>query len=329
MKSNKEEIMKRTMTLLGGGLLCLALGTFAGTAAAADDFPNKPIRIATWSSVGGGGDVLARQLQGPFSEAAGVAVNVVNKPGGGGAVAMEFLSGQAADGYTVLVGTASGVITPHTTGSPFSLADFKGVIRLQLDPEVVMVRADSPWNTVADVVASAKADPGSVKWGGAFLGSLDSILAYQIAAQSGIEFSYVPFEGGGDAMTALLGGHVPVLIGSPSEVAAQVEAGKIRLIAVATPERLASLPDLPTLRDGGLDLVAVLWRGVVAPKDTPDDIVEKLHGFLKQASQSDSFKKYMTDGKILDGYLSAADYNASIQTEFSTYADIVAKMGVN
>ena len=321
--------MKRIMTSFGGGLLCLTLGIFMGTAAMAEDFPNQPIRIVTWSSVGGGGDVLARQLQGPFSEAAGVAVNVVNKPGGSGAVAMEYLSSQAPDGYTVLVGTASGVITPHTTGSNFSLADFKGVIRIQLDPEVLMVRSDSPWNTVSDVVAAAKADPGSVKWGGAFLGSLDSILAYQIAAASGIEFSYVPFEGGGDAMIALLGGHVPVLIGSPSEVAAQVEAGKIRLIAVATPERLESLPDLPTLRDGGLDLTAVLWRGVVAPKETPDAMVEKLHGFLKQASQSDSFLKYMTDGKILDGYLSATDYDQSIQAEFSTYGEIVAKMGVN
>lgn len=321
--------MKRIMTSFGGGLLCLALGIFMGTAAMAQDFPNQPIRIVTWSSVGGGGDVLARQLQGPLSEAAGVAVNVVNKPGGSGAVAMEYLSSQASDGYTVLVGTASGVITPHTTGSNFSLADFKGVIRIQLDPEVLMVRSDSPWNTVSDVVAAAKADPGSVKWGGAFLGSLDSILAYQIAAASGIEFSYVPFEGGGDAMIALLGGHVPVLIGSPSEVAAQVEAGKIRLIAVATPERLESLPDLPTLRDGGLDLTAVLWRGVVAPKDTPDAMVEKLHGFLQEASQSDSFLKYMTDGKILDGYLSAADYDQSIQAEFSTYGEIVARMGVN
>ena len=319
--------MKRFMTSFGGGLLCLALGNFAGTAAMAEDFPNKPIRIVTWSSVGGGGDVLARQLQGPLSEAAGVAVNVVNKPGGSGAVAMEYLSSQTADGYTVLVGTASGVITPHTTGSNFSLADFKGVIRIQMDPEVLMVRSDSPWNDVSDVIADAKANAGSVKWGGAFLGSLDSVLAYQIAAASETEFSYVPFEGGGDAMIALLGGHVPVLIGSPSEVAAQVEAGKIRLIAVATPERLESLPDLPTLRDGGLDLTAVLWRGVVAPKDTPDAIVETLHGFLKEASQSDSFLKYMTDGKILDGYQSAADYDQSIQAEFSTYGEIVAKMG--
>ena len=319
--------MKRIITSFGGGLLCLALGIFAGTAAMAEDFPNKPIRIVTWSSVGGGGDVLARQLQAPLIEAAGVAVNVVNKPGGSGAVAMEYLSSQAADGYTVLVGTASGVITPHTTGSNFSLADFKGVIRIQMDPEVLMVRSDSPWNNVSDVIADAKANAGSVKWGGAFLGSLDSVLAYQIAAASGTEFSYVPFEGGGDAMTALLGGHVPVLIGSPSEVAAQVEAGKIRLIAVATPERLESLPDLPTLREAGLDLTAVLWRGVVAPKDTPDAMVEKLHGFLKEASQSGSFLKYMTDGKILDGYLSAADYDQSIQAEFNTYGEIVAKMG--
>jgi len=318
--------MKQVSTTISATLLSLTLGVFTGASALAQDFPDKPINIVTWSSVGGGGDVLARQLQGPFSKAAGVPVNVVNKPGGSGAVAMEYLSQQDPDGYTVLVGTASGVISPHTTGSTFSLADFKGVIRLQMDPEVLMVREDSPWNSVADVIADAKANPGSVKWGGAFLGSLDSVLAYQISAANDIEFAYVPYEGGGDAMIALLGGHVPVLIGSPSEVAGQVEAGKIRLIAVATPERLESLPDLETLRDGGMDLISVLWRGVVAPKDTPDDIVEKLHGLLKEASESDSFGKYMTDGKILNGYLTAADYDESIQAEFNSYGEIIDKM---
>ncbi len=317
--------MREIVKNLGKGILSFAL-IFVWIPAFCADYPNKTIRIGTWSSVGGGGDVLARQLQGPLSEAAGVPVNVVNKPGGSGAVAMEWLSKQNPDGYTVLVGTASGVISPHTTGAKFNLSHFKGVIRAQMDPEVIMVRADSPWQTVNDVINSAKANPGSVKWGGAFLGSLDSVLAYQIASANNIKFSYVPFEGGGDAMIALLGGHVPVLIGSPSEVAGQIQAGKIRLIAVATAKRLNSMPNLPTLREAGMNLTAVLWRGVVAPKDTPDSIVNILSDHLKTAIYSPSFVKYMTDGQILDGYQSASEFDVSIQKEFNSYGEIIKEM---
>lgn len=292
-------------------------------------FPDKPITLVTWSSVGGGGDVLGRHLQGPLSKVAGVPVVIVNKPGGSGAVAMEYAkSNFKPDGYELLITTASGVITPHVAGSRLSVADFKGVIRVQLDPEVYMVRSDSPFKTVTEAFEAAKAKPGSVKFAGAFLGTLDSLLTYQISQQFGIPFSYLPFNGGGEAMTALLGGHVDVLCGNPSEVMGQVEAGKIRLIGIGTTERVPDLPDVPTLKEQGIDIEAVLWRGIVAPTDTPDERVEKLNGLIKKAMEDPKWKEYMKNSNLLPGYQTPAQFDKSIKAEFERYGKIVEAMGV-
>lgn len=310
-------------------LFVLAALVIMGTTPAMAAFPDKPITLVTWSSVGGGGDVLGRHLQGPLSKAAGVPVVIVNKPGGSGAVAMEYAKSKfKPTGYDLLITTASGVITPHIAGTRLSVADFKGVIRVQLDPEVYMVRSDSPYKTLKDAFEAAKAHPGTVKFAGAFLGTLDSLLTYQVSEHFGVPFSYLPFNGGGEAMTALLGGHVDVLCGNPSEVMGQVEAGKIRLIAIGTTKRVPALPDVPTLMEQGIDIEAVLWRGIVAPLGTPDEVVNKLNELIKTAMQDPGWKKYMKNDNLLDGYQTAAQFDKSIKAEFERYGKIVDKMGV-
>ncbi|HEX7127602.1 MAG TPA: tripartite tricarboxylate transporter substrate binding protein [Thermodesulfobacteriota bacterium] len=308
--------------------LAVALVAALAAPAAAAEFPSAPIRLVTWSSVGGGGDVLARQLAEPLSKHARVPVVVVNRPGGGGATAMEYVSSQPADGYTLLVGTASGVITPHVAGSRYSLADFKPVIRIQTDPEAFLVRADAPWKTLEDVLGAAKAQPSEVKFGGAFLGSLDSLLTYEVFRKNDLRFSYVPFDGGAEAMTALLGGHVAVLMTSLSEVTPQVEAGKVRIVGIASPERLKTYPDVPTLKEMGMDVVGEIWRGLVAPKDTPDDVVKKLHDLVQEAIKEPSFVKYTEEAKLLPGYLPPQAFGESIRAEFTAYGNLVKEMGV-
>ena len=241
--------MLRIMKLFNVCVMVLVAGVLTVTTAPAADFPSETITLVTWSSAGGGGDVLGRHLQGPLSKVAKVPVVIVNKPGGSGAVAMEYAEKMKPDGYHLLIVTASGVMTPHIAGTRLSVADFKGVVRVQMDPEVMMVKADSPYKTAKDVIEAKKANPGTIKFSGGFLGNIDSLLCYQIFKAAGIEkFDYVPYSGGGgEAMTALLGGHVQVLFGNPSEVAPQVEAGQIRLVGVATAERLEGLPDVELL----------------------------------------------------------------------------------
>jgi len=310
-------------------LFVLVAMVLLGTTPVMAAFPDKPITLVTWSSVGGGGDVLGRHLQAPLSKVAGVPVVIVNKPGGSGAVAMEYaMNTFKPDGYELLITTASGVITPHIAGTRLSVADFKGVIRVQLDPEVYMVLSDSPYKTIKEAFEAAKAKPGSVKFAGAFLGTLDSLLTYQISEQFGIPFSYLPFNGGGEAMTALLGGHVTVLCGNPSEVMGQVEAGKIRLIAIGTSERAPDLPNVPTLKEQGIDIEAVLWRGIVAPKGTPDERVNTLNALIKKAMEDPAWKAYMKNDNLLPGYQTAEEYDKTIKSEFERYGKIVDKMGV-
>lgn len=316
--------MKRVASVVAG--LVLALG-FAGGAAAAE-YPANPIRLVTWSGPGGGGDVLARQLAEPLGKVAKVPVAVVNRTGGGGATAMEYISTLPGDGYTLLVGTASGVVTPHVAGTRLSLADFKPVIRIQTDPEAFLVRADAPWKTLRDLLAEAKAKPGTVKFGGGFLGNVDSLLTYQVLQKNGIRFQYVPFDAGAEFITALLGGHLSVIATSLSEVTPQIEAGKMRVIAVAAPSRLAAYPDVPTVREQGTDVVAEIWRGLVAPKDTPDAVVQKLHDLVQQAMKEPSFVKYTEEAKLLPGYMSPQEFGQVIRTDFAAYGQVVREMGV-
>ena len=311
-------------------ILILVAGVFAVSPVLAADFPSKTITLVTWSSAGGGGDVLGRNLQRPLSKVAGVNVVVLNKPGGSGAVAMEYAEKMKPDGYHLLIVTASGVMTPHIASTCLSVADFKGVVRVQKDPSVVMVRADSPFKTTKDALEAKKANPGAIKFSGGFLGNIDSLLCYQLFKAAGIEkFDYVPYGGGGgEALTALLGGHVQVGIGNPSEVAPQVEAGQIRLIGVGTPERLPGMPELPTLREQGYDLIAVLWRGIVVPKGTADDKVMKLNQMIKQAMQDPAWLKYMKKSQLSDGYMTPSDFDVSIKEQYKTYGKIISTMGV-
>ncbi len=316
----------RRFTRLVGALAGLAWLVGAG-AAAAQDYPTKTIRIISWSSVGGGGDVFGRQLAEPLSRLAKVPVVVVNRPGGGGAVAMEYTSTQPADGYTLLVATASGVVTPHVAGTRLSIADFKAVSRVQTEPEVIGVRADSPWKSVVDLVKAAKAKPGSVKVGGAFLGTLDSLVAYQVLTMNGLPFEYVPFDGGGEVMTALLGGHVHAILGNPSEMAGQIDAGKVRLLGAAALDRVDAFPTVPTLIEQGMQIVGEQWRGIVAPRDTPDAVVKKLDALIREAMKDPAFQKWQKDARMSNGYQGPADYQRTVAREFKLYGDIVAKMG--
>ncbi|MDF1592491.1 MAG: tripartite tricarboxylate transporter substrate binding protein [Desulfobacterales bacterium] len=321
--------MRRGMKGMNLLVVLLVVGVFVVTPASVKAFPNKPISLVTWSSPGGGGDVLGRNLQRPLSKIAGQRVIIVNKPGGSGAVAMEYAEKMKPDGHQLLIVTLSGIITPHVAGTRLSVADFKGLIRVQLDPEVLMVRGDSPYKNAKDAIEAKKADPGGIKFAGAFLGNLDSLLCYQLFKAAGIEkYDYVPFSGGGEAMTALLGGHVQVLFGNPSEVAPQVESGQIRLISIATPERLPGLPNVPTLKEQGYDIEGVLWRGIVAPPGTPDDRIMIMNQLVKTAMQDPEFVKYTERSQLSDGYLTPEQFHNNNQKQYKAYGEIIEKMGI-
>jgi tripartite-type tricarboxylate transporter receptor subunit TctC len=179
-----------------------------------------------------------------------------------------------------------------------------------------------------DVLADAKAKPGSVKFGGGFLGNLDSLITYRVLQQNGLRFQYVPFDGGSEFMTALLGGHLGVVTTSLSEVMPQIEAGKVRIVGMAAPSRLAAYPDVPTLKEQGIDVSGEIWRGLVVAKDTPDAIVQKLHDLVAQAIKEPSFEKYTRQAKLLPGYLPSQEFGQVIRTEFASYGQLVREMGI-
>ncbi len=302
----------------GQGTTAAASASGAGTTVAAscpEGFPNKPITFVTWSNPGGGGDVLGRAMITAIENQNLLSQPVVieNRAGGSGAVGMAHVVQQPANGYTVLIVTKNLTLTPLTQNLDTDYQDFKPIQRTQLEPFFVAVRTDSPWNSLKDLVAAAKTE--NVTFGGAFAGSTDNMMFSLLADKAGFELTYVPFESGGEAATALVGGTVDAISASPQEVAALVDAGKLKFLATPSAQRVPDFPDLPTFKDEGFDITLEQWRGFVYHKDVPDEIVECMDTVLRQASQDPSFQKYMEESGLANGYLPGDEFYALLEKE--------------
>jgi len=289
-----------------------------GTTAAAscpEGFPNKPITFVTWSNPGGGGDVLGRAMITAIENQKLLPQPVVieNRAGGSGAVGMAHVVQQPPDGYTVLIVTKNLTLTPLTQNLDTDYQDFKAVQRSQLEPFFVAVRADSPWNSLKDLVEAAKTE--TVTFGGAFAGSTDNMMFSLLADKAGFELTYVPFESGGEAATALVGGTVDAISASPQEVGALVDAKKIKFLATPSAQRVPDFPDLPTFKDEGFDVTLEQWRGFVYHKDVPDEIVQCMDNVLQQAAQDPSFQTYMEEAGLANGYLPGDEFYALLEKE--------------
>jgi putative tricarboxylic transport membrane protein len=229
----------------------------------------KGLEIIAPANPGGGWDQTARAMQAALQEA-GLAsgVQVQNIGGAGGTIGLaQFVTSKKKKGDAVLVGglVMEGAIL--TNKAPVSLDDVTPLARLTGEYELLVVAADSPFKTMADLVAQLKADPGSVSWGGGSTGGTDHILAGLIAKAAGVDptkVNYIAHSGGGEALGSILGGHVTAGVNGVAELMPQVEAGKLRPLAVSSEERVPGL-DVPTLKEQGVDVAPTNWRGVMAP----------------------------------------------------------------
>lgn len=302
--------------------------TAAAAAPAAKSGARYPVRTLTFtthSNPGGGGDLLGRQLAEAL-KAQNITAVLENKPGGSGAINMGYVAGRPADGHTVLIVTLSNLITPHLAGTPLNYQSFKPVARVQLEDEGIMVHRDSPYKTIDEVVAASKAGP--VKYCGSFVGNIDSFVAFSLANKAGFNVEYVPFEGGGEITTALLGRQVDVAVSNPAEAMPQLQSGEFKMLALSTAERSSNFPDVPTLKEKGYDIVMEQWRGVWLHKDTSDDIVTQLADILKKATQEPSFQKYTKDGLLRDSFLGPREFQAALDAQDKEVSALVDQLGI-
>src|SRR5215813_8560258 len=270
-------------------LLCAAIGTLALTApASAQEYPAKPIHLVVGFAAGGGNDIIARVFGQKLSESLGQPVIVENKPGGGAIVATDYVAKSTPDGYTLLL-SASGIsINPALYDKlPYdAVNDFVAVSQLASFPLIMIVSANSPIRSVAEFVAYAKANPDKTNYG-------SSSASFQLVTElfkqkTGAPMQVIPYKSANESVLAVISGQVTTTIADAGPVIPQVKGGTVRALAVATPKRIDDLPEVPTLKEAGADVEAVLWSGIFVPKATPPAIVKKLEGeFMRIARQPD------------------------------------------
>jgi len=291
--------------LITAGLL-MSMGTMAA------DYPSKNIRLIVPFGAGGGTDAVGRTLANSAKDILGTSISVMNRTGGAGAVGMSFGANQRADGYTLTVVTREIASLPQMGLMQNTADDFKLIRMVNLDPAVILVPADSPFNTVNDLIAEAKAKPGKVKFAST---AAPNFYLMTLEKSQGIKLNAVPYNGSSEAIPSVLGHHTAVTMVTPGEAIAQLRSGQLKALGVMSEERISYIPDVPTLKEQGVDAVTGTWRGIGAPKKTPDAIIEKLGNAFDQAMASPEFKEFMAKGAMTIHPLKAQEFTDFVKQD--------------
>jgi tripartite-type tricarboxylate transporter receptor subunit TctC len=281
--------MKRREFLVVGGALAASMALPARAA-----YPDKPVRYIIPFAPGGESDIAARFQQAVWRKKFGQELIVESKPGAGGALAWTQLNTFPGDGYTLM-----GTNLPHIVLQPlegnvqYKTEDITTVHFFQYTPDGIVVRNESPFKTYQDFIAAAKANPGKLNMAGSGTNSANHAANERLNHAAGVKITYVAFKGTGDLLSSLLGGHVDGAMSYSSLALAQ--KGKVRLLAVATPQRLAYFPDTPTFRELGIDWVDGAYRGIGVPKSTPEDLRKRISDIVSEINRDADFRRQMTE----------------------------------
>lgn len=253
----------------------------------AQSYPERDVTLVVQGSAGGGSDVFARHIAQVLNELDLLprSLLVENRPGGGGTIAYNYVAARAGDPYYIGTIGSSFFTTPLLGESPVGPEDFTPLAAIGLDPYIMVVDANSEWQTLDDIV-----DAGIVQVGTTGVVADPRLIATMLEDQMGIETVVVPFGGGGEVMSAVLGGHIDVMFGNPTEIMSQLTAGELRALAVTTPERLVSLPDIPTFQEQGFDIEHVQLRALVMPQDMPEEAIAFWTDALRQLAESEEWR---------------------------------------
>src|SRR5687767_12919814 len=299
---------------------------------AQDPYPAKPITMVVPVPPGGVADIVGRPLASQMEKALKQPVVVVNRTGAGGAVGMAAVAKAPPDGYTILMALSSISIFPvsdRISGKPpsYELTDFAPIALITADPTVLVVAADSPWKTLKDFVATAKAYPGQINYSSSGVYGTLHVAMEIFANAAGIKLFHIPYQGGGPALTALLGGQVHALASGPAPAVGQIKGGKVRALASWSTERLPLLPDIPTFKELGYDAEFYIWSGVFAPAPVPTPVLDRLRLAVREAATSDEIKGAMEKVATPVKYLDAPDFQKYWDADAARLKVAVEKIG--
>ena len=320
--------MTRSFAALAIALLACAL-----PAHAQQDYPNRTIAMVVPFPPGGVADITARPLAEAMTRILKQSVIVENKPGAGGGLGMQYVARAKPDGYTVLLALSSISIIPEADKvlgrePMFQLNQLVPIARFTADPTVLAVRADSPYKSVADLVAAAKKSPGSIPYGSSGNYGTMHVPMEMLDEAAGVKMLHIPFTGAGPAVVALLGGQVDALSTGPSTVMGQARSGKIRVLATwGEGGRHPAFPDVPTLKELGYDVQFSQWTGLFVPAGTPEPVIEKLRAAARAAVEDPTFKNALAKVETPIQYLDQPQFRAFWDADARKLAAVVQKIG--
>ncbi len=321
--------MKRT---LFAAALLAALAAVS-TARAQDAYPTKPVSVVVPFSPGGISDVIGR----PFVHSLGKALKqsfiIENRPGAGGGVGMAYAARAKPDGYTLMVALSSISAIPASDrlfGRPpaYEIKQFAPIALISADPAFLVVRADSPWKTVKDLVEAAKAKPGGIPYGSTGNYGTMHVGMEMFAHAAGIKMNHIPYGGGGQQVAAIVGNQVEAITQLPATIAGQIAGGKLKALATYAPARVAGFPEVPTMKELGFPEVEYfVWTGFFAPAGTPPEVLAALRRGAREVVQDPEFRNAMEKLRAPIVYKDADEFQAYLDADAKRLTAVIQKIG--
>lgn len=309
-------------------LIACSFCAFASPNAAAADFPTKPLSIVVPFAVSGTTDLITRLLGSEMSKELGQAVVTVNKAGGAGIIGTTEVANAKNDGYTLGMLPVGPMTTqPNLHRLTYGPESFDYICQVYSNPQVLIVRKDSPLKSVADLVAYAKKNPGKLNYGSTGVGSVPHLAVVALAKATGIDLFHVPYKGESDELSGILGGDITMFVGHPTFLTSYPNA--LRALALLAKSRLNEYPNLPTLDEqGGPALSFDVWGGLAVPKGTPGPVLATLEKACKVATASDEFRKRLDALHTPVKYMDGKSFSAFVAAEFDRNARLLRDSGI-
>lgn len=297
--------------------------------AQAESYPAQRIELVVPYPPGGGTDAIARTAAESISKIFPQPVVVINKPGASGSIGLADVANGKADGYKLAMMTPEVTYLPSLNIGKVSNDNFVALAQFTQDPASVTVRADAPWKTIEEFLAHAKKEPESIRIANSGHGAMWHLAATALEEKAKVKFLHVPYQGSAPAFMALLSGQVEATTVAPGEMATHIAAGKLKVLAVMSPKRITGFEGVPTLVERGVDLNVSVFRGIAAPKDTPEPVVKALREALKKASEDPALRARIAGQSMNFSYADGPEFAASMQKSAALFRPIVSRMKLN
>jgi len=317
----------------GHAVLLLAALLMAPNAGVAQTYPNKPVRLIIPFAPGGVADVIARPIADRLSRSLGQPVVVESRAGATGTLGAAYVAQSAPDGYTLLLGTTNEIAMSPTLyqSLPYDpRTAFAPITSVAVFPNVLVVGKDTPFKTLADLIAAAKDKPGTLTFASSGIGSTNHLSAELFKREANINILHVPYKGGGPALIDVSGGHVTAMFATLPSAVSLIQSGVIRALAVTGSHRSDILPDVPTVIEAGLPgVVVTTWNGVLAPAGTPPGLLERLHKALADAVAEPSLKAAFAAVGAETELITPQEFAARIRTDFDRWSLVIKQADIS